>query len=142
MANWYTTKLGEIENKYGTILFNMAMTHLFNMGSNNLIDTTEEEIQKMIETEKKRQKDGKPYMMTPEFQGDIIRAAKEIAKCNFITEIIPYIKCHMSIEPIHKEIILYKEDFYDENIWQDLIYDLNLDNEETEQIELRVIAEG
>lgn len=134
------TKLWKIENTYGTVLFNMGLTQMMVQGIDASQEMTEEEIQEFVskETEKQNASDGF-YFMTPEFMGDILRIAKEIAECSLSDEIIPYIKLYMSHTPVPKEIKLYKEDV-NECVWEEIIADLDVD-EDSDEIKFLVYTE-
>ena len=86
-----------IENKYGLVLFRMALTHLVDVGVRNLTDENVEETVKEILAKGAEDKaNGVVLVMTPEFQCDIVRCAAELARFN-IWDLFYYIKKYVTI---------------------------------------------
>ena len=81
-----------IENKYGLVLFRMALTHLTDVGWSNLGDEAVEEcIQQIMAQGDKDKIDGKVTFMTPEFQCNILRCALDLTRFSIWT-LFAYIK--------------------------------------------------
>ena len=122
-------RLGKIEAEFGTVLFNMGLTQMMTQGIEESQKMTEEEIRRFVENETRRQKEnGGIYLMTPEFLGDIFRAAHKISECSLHDEIIPYIKMYLCSMPNAREITFYKNDM-DLYTWQHLIREFDLEDE-------------
>ena len=79
-----------IENKYGSVLFGMGLTHLVDAGHRNFGDEEVEEYINQIMSQ------GKTSIMSPEFQCEIIRCAAELSKFSPWT-LFAYIKKHLVI---------------------------------------------
>ena len=81
-----------IENKYGSVLFRMGLTHLVDVGHRNLSDEDVVECEKLIIAQGEVDKaSGKITVMTPEFQCEIVRCAAELARFSPWT-LVTYIK--------------------------------------------------
>ena len=89
--------INDVENKYGLVLFRMALTHLVDVGHRNLTDeNVGASIREIIAQAKKDQADGKISVMTPEFQCDIVRCAAELTRFS-IWDLFYYIKKHVTV---------------------------------------------
>jgi hypothetical protein len=90
-------KIQALENKYGLVLFNMSLTHLFDSGHSNF---SEENVAKTIESimaqGEKDKAAGKISVMTPAFQCEIMRCAQELSRFSIWT-LFGYIKKHIVI---------------------------------------------
>ena len=92
-----TQEISAIENKYGLVLFRMALTHLVDVGIRHLNDENVNEAVKQIAANEKADKaDGVVTIMTAEFQCGIVRCAAELAKFG-VWELFSYIKNHVAI---------------------------------------------
>jgi hypothetical protein len=98
--NTLTQKMKEIaglENKYGSVLFRMGLTHLVDVGVRHLTDdNVEASIRQIIAEGEINKATGVVTIMTPEFQCEIVRCASELAKFS-IWELFAYIKKHVPI---------------------------------------------
>ena len=83
-------EIRNIENKYGLMLFGMGLIQLVDIGHSNITDDYVAESVTQIMGQ------GKTSIMTPEFQCEIIRCARELAKFTPMT-LFAYIKKHMHI---------------------------------------------
>lgn len=143
MKKWYETKIGAIENKYGTPIFNMALSQFFSMGIERCLEMTKADIEDFVKKETERQeeqkKNGSSSCMTPEFQGTLLSAAKEIAECSLFNDIIPYIRMYMTVQPQVRTTTVYQEDMTT-SAWEILTHELQID-EDKESATLHVIAD-
>ena len=92
------TKMNEIraiEDKYGLLLFGMALTYLIDVGMRNL---TEENLNETIEqiTAKAGEENAGAKIITPDFQCAIIQCAGELAKFS-IWDLLRYIKKYITV---------------------------------------------
>ena len=86
-----------LENKYGLVLFRMALTHLVDVGVRNLTDeNVEETVKELLGKGAEDKANGVVSVMTPEFQCDIVRCAAELARFG-IWDLFYYIKKHVVI---------------------------------------------
>jgi hypothetical protein len=86
-----------IENKYGLVLFRMALTHLFDTGWRNFgNEEVEDCIKQITEQGDKDKANGKIPVMTPEFQCGIIRCAADLSRFSIWT-LFEYIKKHIVV---------------------------------------------
>ena len=86
-----------LENKYGTMLFRMALTHLVDVGIRNLTEENiEESFKQIMADEESNKANGVVGAMTPEFQYEILRCAAELAKFS-IWDLFRYIKKYVHI---------------------------------------------
>jgi formate dehydrogenase maturation protein FdhE len=86
-----------IENRYGLILFRMALSHLVDVGHKHLSDDEVAECIEQIMAQGAQDKaGGKINIMTPEFQCNILRCAAELATFSIWT-IFAYIKDHVVV---------------------------------------------
>lgn len=86
-----------MEDKYGTVLFMMALTHLVDVGARNMTEqNVEEGIKRLMADDEANKCKGVVTFMTPEFQYEILRCAAELAKFN-IGDLFLYIKKHVLI---------------------------------------------
>lgn len=87
-----------IENRYGLILFRMALSHLIDVGVRNLDDENVEECIKQIEVQGEEDRvNGIIKIMTPAFERDIVRCAAELASFQ-IWDLVIYIKKYVVVE--------------------------------------------
>jgi len=93
----HITEIREIENRYGSILFCMAISHLADVGVRNLTDEYIKDSVKQIlaEHEESKINSGSP-IITAEFQCSIIYCAVELAKFS-IWDLFYYIKEYVHI---------------------------------------------
>ena len=90
-------KIKNIENKYGTMMFGMSLSHLVDVGHRNLTDeNVEESIQKIMAQGEKDKCNGKMPIMTPEFLCEVLRCAAELSQFSIWT-LFAYIKKHMAV---------------------------------------------
>ncbi len=86
-----------VEEKYGNVTFRMGVSHLFDVGSGNLISENVEEGFKQIHCEYEANKaNGRTTFMTPEFQCGILRCAAELS-IHSVWDLIRYVKSYMDI---------------------------------------------
>ena len=86
-----------IENKYGLVLFRMALSHIVDVGWSNLNNEAIDEcIQQIMAQGEKDKADGKVTFMTPEFQCNILRCAAELTQFSIWT-LFAYIKKHVVV---------------------------------------------
>lgn len=86
-----------LENKYGTVLFRMALTHLADVGVRNLTEeNVEESFKQIMADEESNKANGVVTMITLEFQYEIVRCAAELAKFS-IWDLFLYIKKYVHI---------------------------------------------
>jgi hypothetical protein len=86
-----------IENKYGLILFRMALTHLMDVGKCHLTDeNVNENIKQIIAEGEAGKAKGVFIFMTPDFQCEVLRCAAELAKFS-VWELFAYIKKYVVI---------------------------------------------
>ena len=91
-------EIRKIEDKYGLIMFRMALSHLVDVGHRNFGDgEVEETIAEIMTQGEKDKTDGKITVMTPEFKCDIIRCAAELSKFSIWTLFV-YIKKYVIIK--------------------------------------------
>lgn len=84
--------INNLENKYGLALFNMALTHLFDVGVRHLTDANvEASIKQIIAKDEADRANGGTSIMTVDFQCEIVRCAAELAKFS-IWDLFLYIK--------------------------------------------------
>ena len=87
-----------LENKYGFVLFRMALTHLVNVGVRHFTDEdVEESIKQIIVEDEQIKTTGGVPIMTVEFQSDIVHCAAELAKFS-ILDLFLYVKKHIHID--------------------------------------------
>jgi hypothetical protein len=95
-----TDKMNEIralEDKYGLVLFRMALTHLVDVGHQNLTDENVEECVQQIMVQGEADKaGGKITIMTPEFQCEVLHCAAELTQFS-IWELFAYIQKYVVI---------------------------------------------
>lgn len=86
-----------LEDKYGLMMFRMALTHLVDVGARNMTDENVEEAFKQIRAkdEEVRVNGGFP-IMTAEFQCGLVRCAAELAKCS-VWDLFYYIKEYVTV---------------------------------------------
>ena len=90
-------EIENLENKYGLVLFRMALTHLVDVGVRHLTDENVEESIKQITAKDEVDKaKGVIPIMTAAFQIEIVRCATELAKFS-IWDLFYYIKNHVHI---------------------------------------------
>jgi len=93
-----TKEIQAIENKYGLVLFRMALTHLVDVGVRALDDEGVEESMRQIKArDEVYQNEGKIPVMTPEFQYEIVHCAAELAQIG-IWDLFAYIKKFVQIQ--------------------------------------------
>ena len=86
-----------LENKYGTVLFRMALTYLADVGVRNLTEeNVEESFVQIMADEESNKANGVVGVMTPEFQYEIVRCAAALAKFS-IWDLFLYIKKYVHI---------------------------------------------
>ena len=86
-----------LENKYGIVLFRMALTYLVDVGVRHLTDeNVEETVRELLAKGAEDKANGVISVMTPEFQCDIVRCAAELARFS-IWDLFYYIKKHVVI---------------------------------------------
>jgi len=91
-------EIQSLENKYGLVLFRMALTHLFDAGVRNVTDDSVEEGIKQITAQGELDKtNGVKPIMTPEFQCEILRCSAELAKFTIWT-LFRYIKKYVVVD--------------------------------------------
>jgi len=89
--------INALENKYGLVLFRMALTHLLDVGVRHLTDENVKESVREITAKGEEDKaNGVITVMTPEFQCDIVRCAAELARFS-IWDLFYYIKKHVTV---------------------------------------------
>jgi len=90
-------EIRDIENKYGLVLFRMGLSHLVDVGHQNLTDeNVEAGIEQIMAKEEDDKANGKISVMTPEFQCDIVRCAAELTKFSVWT-LFAYIKKYVTV---------------------------------------------
>lgn len=95
-------KINEICRKYGEHIFRMAITHLMQIGVDNLKDADVEAVcQKMMKETPEN------YIMTPEFRCNILKCSVELAQIP-VWDILKYIQTDIGIDGItvHPGIIV------------------------------------
>jgi hypothetical protein len=96
-------EIREIENKYGVILFYMGLTHLLDVGRNNLDDAAVENGIKAILAQGKANESSRNIsMITPGFKFAILRCSAELAKFSPLT-LFCYIKKYLIITNLGME---------------------------------------
>jgi hypothetical protein len=91
-------KIKNLEDKYGLVLFRMALTHLVDVGVRNLTDeNVEASIKQIIADGGANTANGVVTIMTPEFQCGIVRCAAELAKFG-IWDLFGYIKKYVTTD--------------------------------------------
>ena len=91
-------EIRNLENKYGLMLFRMALTYLVDVGVRHLTDENVEDSIKQIMADGEADKaNGGIPIMTPEFQCRIIHCAAELAKFS-IWDLFYYIKEYVHID--------------------------------------------
>lgn len=80
-----------IEDKYGAVIFGMALTHLVDMGVRHLTAFNFNEAVKQINEENEQYS-----LISAEFQIEIVRCATELAKFD-IWDLFYCIKCYLQI---------------------------------------------
>jgi hypothetical protein len=90
-------KIKELEDKYGLVLFRMALTHLFDVGVRHIEDKNAVEKSINAIMEQSENKDGGVPIMTPKFQCDILRCASALAEFTIWT-LFAYIKKHVVVK--------------------------------------------
>ena len=87
-----------IENRYGYIPFRLGITHLADVGINNLDDESVEEGVKQIIAQGEADKaNGIRSFFTPELKCAILRCSGELAKFSVMT-LFAYIKEHVHVD--------------------------------------------
>ena len=87
-----------VENKYGLVLFRMALIHLVDVGVRHLTnENVEESLQQIIAKDEEIKANGGFPIMTVGFQSDIVHCAAELAKFN-IWDMFLYVKKHIHID--------------------------------------------
>ena len=90
----------DLENKYGILLFRMALTYLVDVGVHNLSEEDAEETIKQIIAKNEKDKANSGFLiLAVDFQCKIIRCATELAKCS-IWDLFYYIKYYVHIEKL------------------------------------------
>lgn len=110
-----------IEKEFDSRVSMMVVSYIMDKGFENLKEITEEEILEVKGN----------ALMTDRFVQSLVRTAVRIAKeCNSIDEFLPYIVNHLYVPNAEmKEIEIYKEET-DEDLWERLMEELDLDYEE------------
>ncbi|GHV13429.1 hypothetical protein FACS1894219_08210 [Clostridia bacterium] len=86
-----------LEDKYGTVLFRMGLSHLVDVGHRNLdIPYVEESIKDIMAQGEEDADSGKISIMTPEFQCEILRCAAELTRFSIWT-LFAYIKKYVDV---------------------------------------------
>lgn len=95
-------KIGEISRKYGEHVFRMAITHLMQVGVDNLKDADVEAVCKKMMRETPEN-----YIMTPEFRCNILKCSVELAQIP-VWDILKYIQTDIGIDgvTVHPGIIV------------------------------------
>lgn len=95
-------KISEINREYGENIFRMAITHLIQVGANNLKDADVEATCETI-----MQETPANYIMTPEFRCNILRCSVELAQ-EPIWDVLKYIKTDIGIDgvTVHPGVIV------------------------------------
>ena len=136
-------KIEVIRNKYGEMMFRMAISHLMDVGIRHL---TEENVKETCE--EIMQEDDSKAFMTNEFKCDLIRAAYELAQISH-TDLLVYIQREVVYDifdgmPSYERVIeLLKKCMYDieqrescENEWTRCAFeDIGFDEDEIEALE-------
>ena len=88
----------DLENKYGLVLFRMALTHLVDVGVRHFTDEyVEESLRQIIVKDEEIKANGGFSIMTVEYQSDIVHCAAELAKFS-IWDLFFYVKKHIHID--------------------------------------------
>ena len=91
------TAIQELEERHGFVVFGMGLTHLFDVGLNNISDDIAEEwVQQILAKGEEDKINGVHSFMTPAFQCEIVRCAAELSKYTPWT-LFAYIKNHLNI---------------------------------------------
>lgn len=86
-----------LDEKYGNVVFRMAIAHLFDVGARHLTDEYVGESLCQINSEHEATiANGKIAFMTPEFQHSILRCAAELSK-HGVWDLFRYVKGCMDI---------------------------------------------
>jgi len=100
MSTTITQRMNEIaglENKYGSVLFRMGLTHLVDVGVRHLTDdNVEASIRQIIAEGEMNKASGAVAIMTTEFQCGIVSCASELAQV-CIWDLFTYIKKYFPI---------------------------------------------
>jgi len=92
-----TQEISAIENKYGHVLFRLALAHMVDIGIRHLTDENVEECFKQITAKDEEAKaSGSIPIMTAEFQFEVVRCASELAKFG-VWELFAYVKNYIAI---------------------------------------------
>ena len=87
-----------LENKYGLVLFRMALTHLVDVGLRHLTDEyVEESLKQIIAKDEEIKANGGFPIMTIGFQSDIVHCAAELARFP-VWDLFLYVKKHIHID--------------------------------------------
>ena len=93
-----------IENKYGLMLFRMALTHVVDFGHRNLTDeAVEESIRRITAQGEEEKANGITSVLSPEFQCELVRCAAELARFSIWT-LFAYIKMYVVVSNLKEEI--------------------------------------
>ncbi len=90
--------ISAVEDKYGLVVFRMALTHLVDVGVRHLSDNeaVAEDLGQILAKGKGNENNGISSVMSPEFQCAIVRCAAELARFSVWT-LFAYIKKHVVI---------------------------------------------
>ena len=89
--------INNIENKYGLLVFRMALTHIMDVGHRRFDgDYANESIKHIIAQGEEDKANGELSVMSPEFQCEIVRCAADLSKFSPWT-LFAYIKKHVVI---------------------------------------------
>ena len=90
-------KIKDIEDRYGLMLFRMALSHLVDIGHRNLTDEhVEESISEIMAQADADEAGGKPAVINPQFQCEIVRCSAELAMFSIWT-LFMYIKKYVEV---------------------------------------------
>lgn len=86
-----------LEDKYGLMLFRMALTHLVDVGVRYFSDgDIEQDISQIMAQGEADKTNGVHPVITPEFKCDIVRCAADFSKFSIWT-LFEYIKKHVEV---------------------------------------------
>ena len=132
------------------LMFNMALTHLWNVGYNNIKSVNLENVRKRAEEEEQRIKEkGNLPWATVDFQVEIVELAKEIASIaspvnlmTFIQDCMDWYTGNMNKKKLKQLLadalnMAWKDNLYayDADQWKERVMNyLNIDEEEYDEI--------
>ncbi len=96
--NSISKSIGEIEDKYGLVIFRMALSHLMDVGISNFTDeNVEAALRQIVVKDEESKSKNLVSIMGVDFQCNIVRCSAELSKYS-VWDLFYYVKKHVHID--------------------------------------------